>query len=168
MGAFELPGQAGFLRCSHLVESHPRAGGLTALDKGIDQRGLHQWTVALGTALQRHFIALHGLHVVAAALLHIADDLVGRTDDLGRILGLVLQRLAGELLGLVQVARVAVGDGQVAVGLGHQVLVAGALADVQRLAGRAHAFAELAALGQGHRLAAVLVAVQLHLFLGIQ
>ncbi len=168
VGAFELSGQARILGHGHLVESGACARRISALYQRVDQRGLHQRAVAFRAAFQRQLITLHRQGVFAAALLHVADDLVGRTDDLGRILCLVLQRLAGELLGLVQVARVAVCDGQVAVGLGHQVLVAGTLADVQGLAGRTHAFAELTPFGQGHRLAAVLVAVQLDLFLRIQ
>src|SRR3546814_18922924 len=73
------------------------------------------------------------------------------------------ERELGEGLGALKAAGVAEGDRQVAVGLAEQVVVAGLQRDVQGLAGRLHAAAQLAALGQCNRLAAVLVAVELDL-----
>src|SRR3546814_8669456 len=91
---------------------------------------------------------------------HVADGLVRRALGLGRVRGRMLEREPGEGLGALEAAGVAEGDRQVAVGLAEQVVVAGLQRDVQGLAGRLHAAVQLAALGQCHRLAAVLVAVE--------
>jgi hypothetical protein len=64
--------------------------------------------------------------------------------------------------GLVEIAAVAVHDGKVAVGPCAQFTVLALLGKVQRLTGRAHAAPQLALIGQGNRLAAVLIAVHLH------
>lgn len=80
----------------------------------------------------------------------------------------MLERLAREFLGLLELARIAVDDGQVAVGHGQQVGIARGIGQVQRLAGGAHALAEFAGLGQRHRLAAVLVAGQLDRILPVE
>ncbi|MCY1364608.1 hypothetical protein D9M69_514200 [compost metagenome] len=78
------------------------------------------------------------------------------------------QRFARELLGLLELARIAVDDRQVAVGHGAQVRVAGGVGQVQRLACGAHALAELPRLGQCDGLAAVLITRELDRVLPVE
>ncbi|MCK7582615.1 MAG: hypothetical protein MZV65_48285 [Chromatiales bacterium] len=73
----------------------------------------------------------------------------------------MLQRLARVLLGAIEVAGIAVGDGEITLADRDQIVVALLLPDVQRAARCADAQAEFAAFGQRHGLAAVLIAVEL-------
>ncbi|MNE90030.1 hypothetical protein D3C80_1875040 [compost metagenome] len=66
----------------------------------------------------------------------------------------------GERLGLVQLPGIAEGNRQIAAGHGLQVGVVIGLGQVQRLARSPGTEAQFAALGQGHRLAAILIATE--------
>ncbi|WP_444875730.1 hypothetical protein [Variovorax paradoxus] len=160
-GAVELRRERCVLGRRHAAEHVARPGRVTRLDQRVDQRGLHQRGITRRAVGQRLVIADHGAGVVAAAGAHVADHLLHRADHELRVARRMLERLACEFLGLLELARIAVDDGQVAVGHGHQVRIARGIGQVQRLAGGTHALAEFAGLGQGHRLAAVLVAGEL-------
>ncbi|MNC51544.1 hypothetical protein D3C75_1008390 [compost metagenome] len=100
--------------------------------------------------------------------MHIGDDFVGGTYDLLRVLGRQTQRFAGKRFGLVQLPGIAEGDRQVATGQGLKVRVVIGLGQIQCFTGSPGAQAQLTALGQCHRLAAILITTELQWVLLIE
>ncbi len=138
-----------------------RARQVAGEDQGIGQRGLHQRREPRRAVLQRLLVGGDRLGIAALAGAHVAQHLARRAVHQRRFQPGIFQRQVGELLGPFELARVVEGDGEVAVGLAEQIQIAGLQGHVQGLAGRTCALAELAPLGQLHRLAAIGVAVQL-------
>ncbi len=167
-GAVDLGGELRVARRRHRGEDLPCARRIAGIDQHVDQRGLHQRRIARRAAGQRGVVAGDGRCIVAAPGEHVAEHLVGRPDHELRVARRMTQCFACEFFGLVELARVAVDDRQVAVGEREQVRVARRVRQVQRLARGPHALAKLAGLGQRDGLAAVLVAGQLDAVLRIQ
>ena len=167
-GAVELRGQRRLFGRRDGADDFARAHRIARLDQRIDQRRLDQRCIALGAVGERDVVAADRAGIVAAAGLHIAQNLVRRADHQLGFARRVLEGLTGKVFGLVELAGIAVDDSQIAVGHREQVGVFGGVGQVQRLAGGPHALTEFTGLGERDGLAAILIARQLDGIVGIQ
>ena len=127
----------------------------------VGERDQHQRPIALAGNREAVAIVLGRSVEAAAPGGHVAEYLEGRRCHLRRVAAAHRQRRARVFVGLVEHARIAVGNREVAQGDRPQRIVGVALAQMQRLGCSTNAQTKLALLGQCERLPAIAVAVEL-------